>query len=157
MNTSYIRPEEEGREIYKLLQAAGHETFVAFRRFSNPPNEPLTSARALLYLHAVGVGSVKQLAKALSTSVSWASRLVDALTKQRLVESTRGQLDRRLVQVKLTKKGTRIAQRLSVHLHGPFADALREIQPQERLVIKQFLRQFTAKLNGRETNAALVG
>jgi len=149
MDTGTISSEQESREIYSLLRTAGHKTLVAFRRFSEPPHDlSLRKAQALLHLHATdSAASVNELAKVLCSSVGWASRVTEVLRNQCLVDCIRDRPDRRVVHVKLTEKGTRIARELWAELCNPFADALGEVFPQEQRVIKQFLRQFTVKLN----------
>lgn len=144
--------EEEGREIYSLFRNASRATLSAFRNFSESPHDfSLTDVRALLYLeqHMAGTRSIGELAKELHSSLGWASRVADALSKEGLIDCVRDKRDRRLVHLKLTEKGAQAARLLSTTLEKPIAAALSEVSAKQSKVIARFLQSFTAKLNGQ--------
>jgi DNA-binding MarR family transcriptional regulator len=150
-STELTCSEQEGREIYGLFRAAGHESLIALRRFSEPPYDlSLTDVRALLYLtrHLVGVGSIGELAKGLNSSLGWASRVADALARDGLVACIRDRQDRRLVHLTLTQKGAQTAHLLSANLQKAIAAALSEVPSKQRKVIGRFLQRFTESVNG---------
>lgn len=150
MDKSTICSKDESREVYSFLRAAGRETLGSFQRFSKPPYDlSFQEARVLLCLrpYTEGTSSIGALAKEVQRSLPWTSRVVDALTKRGLVGCIRDERNRTLVHVKLTAKGTKMADCLSANLEEPITAALSEVQPQQRQVIGQFLRRFTAQLN----------
>lgn len=146
--------DEEAREFYGLFRDASRATLGAFRNFSDSPHDlSLTDVRTLLYLeqHAVGTGSIGELARELHSSLGWASRVADALSKAGLLESVRDKRDRRLVHLKLTDKGTQTARQLSATLRKPITASLSEISARQSKAISQFLRNFTKRLNGQSS------
>ena len=144
--------EEEGREIYGLFRNASRATVSAFRNFAEPPHEfSLTDVRALLYLeqHSAGTRSIGELATELHSSLGWASRVADALSKDGLIDCVRDKRDRRLVHLKLTEKGAQTAHLLSATIEKPIAAALSQVSSKQTKIIARFLQSFTANLNGQ--------
>ncbi len=129
-----------------MFRDASRATLGAFRNFSDSPHDlSLTDVRTLLYLeqHAVGTVSIGELAKELHSSLGWASRVADALSKAGLIDCVRDKRDRRLVHLKLTDKGTQTARLLSATLRKPITASLSEISARQSKAISQFLRNFT--------------
>lgn len=75
----------------------------------------------------IGVGA---LARAMDVHQTTASNLVKALVEQDLVESHRSGVDRRAIQLKITRSGTRVLGRVPGPFVGVLPDALVRLDTQ---------------------------
>jgi len=129
---------------------------VLYRRFvtTRPPTAASEvelspqELRVIMTLGRKGVTIMSDLARALSLALSTATNTVDKLVTKELVERTRVDEDRRIVQIGLSDKGKR--------LHDAFHDCrlamcrnmLEPLSPAEREIFLELMTKMTAPAQG---------
>ncbi len=95
--------------------------------------------RATIRLAAGGPAMVGDIATSLGVSASWASRAVDELVRAGLADRVRSEVDRRVVDVRLTARATQWIDEV-VATHGAIvARALSSLDADERAAVCRFL------------------
>ena len=91
-------------ELYTLLLCLNRKVFShddIVKRLSIPPSH----AKVIFHLHCSGEASVSEIAKNLSISKSNMTPIIDKLIQENLVERFTDPNDRRIIRVRVTKKG----------------------------------------------------
>jgi DNA-binding MarR family transcriptional regulator len=135
----------------QLNQLIAHFDVLYRRLFSARPAPAATEVelspqemRVIMTLGRKGVTIMSDLARGLSLALSTATNTVDKLVTKELVERTRVDEDRRIVQIGLSEKGKR--------LHGEFHDfrltmcrsMLEALSPAEREIFLELMAKMTA-------------
>jgi DNA-binding MarR family transcriptional regulator len=100
--------------------------------------------------------TVSRLSQAISVHVSTASNLLDKLARAGLVERIRGEVDRRVVHLRLTPAGSDILARAPRPLTGLMIDALKKMPEDARIRLDAELACLVQHLNQVDQGAANV-
>lgn len=98
--------------------------------------------------------TVSQLSQALSVHVSTASNLLDKLARAGLVERLRGEDDRRVVRLRLTKAGQTIVSKAPRPLTGLMVDAMEKLPDDALSRLDQELSALIQQMNLEDLSAA---
>jgi DNA-binding MarR family transcriptional regulator len=100
----------------------------------------------LMELQMTGTCSMGELSQHLGITQGVATRMVDRLLEKGVVERERGADDRRVVRVKLTKKGAGLARDIEKINRGKMKELFRVVPAKERsdllALLKEIERQF---------------
>jgi len=95
---------------------------------------------------------MNDLARFLGLTKANASGLVDRLAKKGLIARRQGKKDRRVVFVRLTAKGQRVARGLAkIHRRG-LTRMMRRVRPRDLKVFMETLEQMAMGLSGEKTD-----
>lgn len=110
------------------------------------PAVPVAEAHALMDLARVGAMSHGQLAGRLQLEKSTVSRIVRQLERRRWIERDRARHDRRIVFVRLTKRGEAAARNLAQARRGTFSRLLAAIPHGKRAAVVGMLSTLVGAL-----------
>lgn len=105
-----------------------------------PASVSLTQLRALAAVEDIESCTLSALAEALLISISSASRLVDRVAAAGLLDRRQSETSRREITLRVTPRGKRLLRRHEASRRAVFADALREISPDEAAALLTGLR-----------------
>jgi MarR family transcriptional regulator, negative regulator of the multidrug operon emrRAB len=113
------------------------------------------SAAAALVVLSNSTGlSVTELGRRVGLSQPAAARMVDSLEADGLVERHRSRS--RWVTVSLTRSGRRSARRLLSARGGPLADAVADLEPEEREALSDLLSKLLTRLYDEIGSSELI-
>ena len=98
--------------------------------------------------------TISELAKSMSIHQTTATNLVDKLEKGGYVQRLRGNVDRRVVNIKLTDFGLNILKKAPAPYRGVLPDALMKMESEQLSILKNNLSALIASLEIKELNAA---
>lgn len=98
--------------------------------------------------------TISELARAMSIHQTTASNLVDKLEKGGYVQRLRSNVDRRIVNIKLTEVGVSILNRAPAPYRGILPDALIKMEPDQLTILKNNLSTLVSSFEVKELNAA---
>jgi DNA-binding MarR family transcriptional regulator len=105
---------------------------------------------ALAELHSQPGIRVTELALALAVHQSTASNLIERLEERGLIQRLRSPVDRRIVQLSLTKGGKRAISRAPMPLEGVLPNALKSLSPRELKDLRALLARLTKHMMVRD-------
>ena len=94
----------------------------------------------LLELRRSGRLSMGELSQRLQITQGVVTRMVDLILEKGLVERSRDEADRRVVQVELSRKGAGIARQIEEYNQRKMADVLADVPEKERYYLLEFLK-----------------
>jgi DNA-binding MarR family transcriptional regulator len=97
----------------------------------------------LIELYANGAMHAGELAEAVEASAATVSGMLDGLSEAELVERTRSETDRRIVVVKLTRRGRRKVEARKAVWHRRWQDALEGLDDEELRVAANVLERIS--------------
>jgi DNA-binding MarR family transcriptional regulator len=103
-------------------------------------------SHGLLWLGADGPMTMGELATRCGITEKTITGVVDRLEREEYVQRERSEEDRRVVHVKLTRKGQSTFGRLNVEIRQRMADLLSLIEPEDRLVLVRILRTISERM-----------
>ena len=129
----------EAQEILGLLRALRRD--LARNPFADAERSGLTGPQvtAMTCLVTRGALTLTELSRAMGTSHSTASGIVDRLEARGLVRRTPDVADRRRTRIVVTEEVTRYVQELEEGPPGRLVAALRRASPRQRRAIRQGL------------------
>ena len=129
----------EAEEILGLLRALRRD--LARNPFADAERSGLTGPQvtAMTCLVSRGPLTLTELSRAMGTSHSTASGIIDRLEARGLVRRTPDAADRRRTRIVVTEEVTRYVQELEEGPPGRLAAALRRASPHQRRAIRQGL------------------
>lgn len=98
--------------------------------------------------------TISELAKTMSIHQTTASNLVDKLEKGSYVQRLRSNIDRRIVNIKLTEIGLSILKKAPTPYRGILPDALMKMESEQLTILKNNLSTLVSTLEVKELNAA---
>lgn len=101
---------------------------------------------AVKLLEGFGDLSLSELSERMSAKNSTITGVVDRMERDGLVSRERSDKDRRVILIKLTEEGRRIAREVPVASMEIFANALRSLSREERNQLRQLLRTLTDRV-----------
>ena len=113
-----------------------------------------TNSRLLAYVYERGPISVSKIAGVLDVSQPTASRSLQQLEEEGLVERTHDPDDGRVVVYGITPKGRRARQKLRQHMHDQLALALADLADERTEEIANALDELVERLRGRQRTTA---
>jgi len=96
----------------------------------------------LIELYANGAMNAGELAEAVEASAATVSGMLDGLSEAELVERTRSESDRRIVMVKLTRRGRRKVEARKAVWHRRWQEALEGLDDEELKVAARVLERI---------------
>jgi MarR family transcriptional regulator, organic hydroperoxide resistance regulator len=96
----------------------------------------------LIELYANGAMQAGELAEAVEASAATVSGMLDGLSEAELVERTRSETDRRIVVVKLTRRGRRKVEARKAVWQRRWQEALEGLDDEELLVAARVLERI---------------
>ena len=103
-----------------------------FIRYTRDSGLSMSQIGALFHIHREGSGGVTDLGDSLGVTSAAASQMLERLVQQDLILRTEDQVDRRVKQLALTEKGTRVIQE-SIHARQGWLDDLAKmLSPTEK-------------------------
>lgn len=107
----------------------------------------------LKMLEGIGALSLSDLSARMSARNSTVTGIADRMERDGLVERKRDAEDRRVVRIRLTKKGRALAGEIPVESMEVFGAALRALDDEERRSLRRILRRLSDQVADRvETN-----
>jgi MarR family transcriptional regulator, organic hydroperoxide resistance regulator len=97
----------------------------------------------LIELYANGAMHAGELAEAVEASAATVSGMLDGLSEAELVERTRSETDRRIVVVKLTRRGRRKVEARKAVWHRRWQEALEGLDDEELRVAANVLERIS--------------
>jgi DNA-binding MarR family transcriptional regulator len=94
----------------------------------------------LLELRRGGRLSMGELSQRLQITQGVVTRMVDLILEKGLVERSRDEADRRVVQVELSRKGAGIARQIEEYNQRRMAEVLAAVPEKERYYLLEFLK-----------------
>jgi DNA-binding MarR family transcriptional regulator len=151
-------PEELAREVDALeglLCELGHKCSLRDPIAGAVEELRFTPAQvhAILWLGRDGALTMGELARRLGITEKTITGVVDRLERERHLSRVRDEEDRRVVRVRLTKKGEASYQRLNAHVREKLATILGLLDREDRQALKKLLRKLIARMPG-EVEAA---
>ena len=147
-------PRKPGAETYDLAQSLGHGLallIAAMRREIEHRMAPydLTGAqwKPLILLLQGRAGTALELAREACIDAGAVTRLLDRLEAKGLIERSRSETDRRVVNLRLTPAGERAAKQIPQVLASVHDDFQRGFTKAERAQFRAFIDR--ALVNGR--------
>ena len=101
----------------------------------------------LLALREYGPLPTSRLAKYIMVKPSTATGIVDRLEEKGLVARQRGPLDRRVVTIQLTQRGTALAEDAPLPIPGPMVDGLNRLPAERTKTIVKSLATLVTMLD----------
>ncbi|MCB9615691.1 MAG: MarR family transcriptional regulator [Sandaracinus sp.] len=98
---------------------------------------------AIKVLENFGALSLTDLSARMSATNSTMTGIADRMERDGLVERTRSETDRRVVQIALTEKGRQLAAQIPIASMALFAEALRSLDERDRRDLTRILRKLT--------------
>ena len=140
----------EADEILGLLRALRRD--LARNPFADAERSGLTGPQvtAMTCLVTRGPLTLTELSRAMATSHSTASGIVDRLQARGLVRRTPDEADRRRTRIAVTEEVTRYVRELEEGPAGQLLGALRRASPQQRRAIRQGLTLLRELLQAQE-------
>jgi DNA-binding MarR family transcriptional regulator len=108
---------------------------------------------ALRTIYDDGQLSMGELSQRMYLHMSTVSGVVDRLEEKGYVERTRGEKDRRVVKISLTKAGKRIVQRGPEAAQGQLLHGLESLSGREVLIIRSSLERVVRLMEIQDTKA----
>jgi DNA-binding MarR family transcriptional regulator len=144
------------------LAAALHEWFSIFRRslmgnfFTYAKNNGLTMAQfgALLRIYHKGACGVSDIGSELGVTNSAASQMLERLVQLKLISRSEDPNDRRVKQIVLTDKGTRIFQESTLAFQTWMEDLAQTMTDEEQEQVRRSLVLLIDKAHQFETDSA---
>jgi DNA-binding MarR family transcriptional regulator len=118
-----------------------------------PASVSLTQLRALAAVEDIESCTLSALAEALLISISSASRLVDRVAAAGLLDRRQSETSRREITLRVTPRGKRLLRRHESSRRAVFADALREISPDEAAALLTGLRAVAEHMARTEASS----
>lgn len=118
-----------------------------------PGSVSLTQLRALAAVEDIASCTLSALAEALLISISSASRLVDRIAAAGLLDRRQSETSRREITLRVTPRGKRLLRRHEASRRAVFADALREISPDEAAALLTGLRAVAEHMARSEASS----
>jgi DNA-binding MarR family transcriptional regulator len=144
------------------LAATLHEWFVIFRRslmgnfFTYARNNGLTMAQfgAMLRIYHKGACGVSDIGSDLGVTNSAASQMLERLVQLKLITRSEDPNDRRVKQIVLTEKGTRIFQESSLAFQTWMEDIAETMTSEEQEQVRRSLVILIEKAHQFETSTS---
>jgi DNA-binding MarR family transcriptional regulator len=108
---------------------------------------------ALRTIYDDGQLSMGELSQRMYLHMSTVSGVVDRLEEKGYLERTRGEKDRRVVKISLTKAGKRIVQRGPEAAQGQLLHGLESLSGREVLIIRSSLERVVRLMEIQDTKA----
>ncbi len=108
-------------------------------------------AMLLMELQRRGTCSMGELSQRLRITQGVATRMVDRLLEKDMVERERGEDDRRVVLVNVTKKGSRIARDIEKSNREKMKEVFRRLPNEERTELLELLKEIERRFETEET------
>lgn len=144
MKRASVKPDELAERVVAFVRAFG-----LHRPHETPCGKPIpvAEAHAMMDLARLGPMSHGQLARRLQLEKSTVSRIVRQLERRRWIERDIASHDRRIVFVRLTKRGKAATRDLAQARRGKFSRLLTNIPPAQRLNVIKTLSALTRALD----------
>jgi DNA-binding MarR family transcriptional regulator len=138
-----VKSDELAERVVSFVRAFG-----LHRPHETPCGKPIpvAEAHALMDLARLGPMSHGQLAHRLQLEKSTVSRIVRQLERRRWIERDTGSHDRRVVFVRLTKRGKAATRDLAQARRGKFSRLLANIPPAKRTAVIKSLSTLAGAL-----------
>jgi DNA-binding MarR family transcriptional regulator len=134
------------RRIFKAVQQYSEEVLKEFG-----VTGPQLWALRTIYIE--GQVSMGELSQRMYLHISTVSGVVDRLEEKGYVERVRGDSDRRVVKISLTKAGKRLVQRGPEAAQGKLLHGLESLSRQEVLLIRSSLEKVVRLMEIQDTKA----
>ena len=113
---------------------------------------------ALKMLEGFGALSLSELSARMSAKNSTITGIVDRMERDGLVVRERSRTDRRVVHIRPTAEGQRIAEAVPVTAREMFSAALRSLEEEDRVELTRILAKLAERVRERiESEDALAG
>ncbi len=144
MKHPHVKSDELAERVVAFVRAFG-----LHRPHETPCGKPIpvAEAHALMDLARLGSMSHGQLARRLQLEKSTVSRIVRQLERRRWVERDTASHDRRVVFVRLTKRGKAATRDLAQARRGKFSRLLNNIPPAQRTTVIKSLSTLAGALD----------
>lgn len=107
----------------------------------------------LIELYVNGAMQAGELAEAVEASAATVSGMLDGLTEAELVERTRSEADRRIVVVKLTRRGRRKVEARKAVWQRRWQEALEGLDDEELLIAARVLERIHGIFSEQQKDA----
>jgi len=108
----------------------------------------------ILALHEMKRGTITKLAKRLNVSAPTITGLIDRLQRSAYVERSRSKKDRRVVFVRLTKKGTRFVAKIRKTIQKRWVQILAYLNEAEREQYLSIIKKIIEGISSEELHNA---
>jgi len=113
-----------------------------------PGTVNLTQLRALAAVEDAGPCTLRALAEELQISMSSASRLVDRIAAEKLIDRRQSETSRRELALQVTPRGRRLLRRYEAARRAVFADMLKDISIREARMLLRGLQVVQRRMDG---------
>jgi DNA-binding MarR family transcriptional regulator len=146
----YVAAESVGHQLHNLMQLMRRELEARMAEHD------LTDAqwKPLWALQTGRAGTANELARCIDMDPGATTRLVDRLVAKGLVERTRSDTDRRVVQLHLTPAGAEVVQKVPPVLAGLNNDFLSGFSVEEWQQLRQMIERMQSNGHALQTARA---
>lgn len=141
LNSTPSREELLGDVLNELNQISYRDFQGALKRWHEGALS-LVHLNLLMLLRARGPLTMTHLAELLDVSVASATGIVDRMEKKGVIERTRSEEDRRVVEVSVTERGEEIFSAMQAERQIRLTQLLSEIKDDDLVALLQGLRAF---------------
>jgi DNA-binding MarR family transcriptional regulator len=137
--------------IRKLMQAGAYYT----KELNKNYGVSAPQIACLLALYEEGPSSISQIAKKIMVRGSTLTGIIGRLEQKGLVVRIRESMDRRIITIKLTEAGQKLAQNAPPIIQPKIVDGLRQLAEDEGELIIQSLEKLAQMIDSRDMGAEL--